>query len=238
MRRRVHTRKEQGAVKESRIRIQAVFLKRLHVVLVPDRCRCITLVFRLFTLDIASEPLVLVQRRLLASLPDHCQNLSYRSEVSIQANPEPTTFCSLSVQHLDTSPSTQGAPLQPSTTTSSQIKPHHTMAPTHHLLKRASDMGYDIPPTVIVLLIMFASLCVVCLGYATHKLLGFSTDGNGFKHITVEQMEYMAEVRVRNMASLQYEGRKAWAEGDGQGRKGREREVVYSDAGDSVMGGG
>jgi hypothetical protein len=111
------------------------------------------------------------------------------------------------------------------------------MAPTHHLLKRASDMGYDIPPTVIVLLIMFASLCVVCLGYATHKLLGFGTDGNGFKHITVEQMEYMAEVRVRNMASLQYEGRKARAEGDGQGRKGTEREVVYSDAGDSVMGG-
>jgi hypothetical protein len=98
--------------------------------------------------------------------------------------------------------------------------PSPTMAP-HHFVKR--DDGLLIPPGLIVLLIMIAAIFVTCMAYAVHKTFGFGTDGNGFKPMSVAQMDYMAEVRVRNMEHLEQEGRRAWA-GRSQRREG---EVVY-----------
>lgn len=96
------------------------------------------------------------------------------------------------------------------------------MSPTmHHFAKRADD-EFIMPKPVIVILIMFASGCATCLGYAVHKLIGFREDGNGFKPMSVAQMEYMAEVRVRNMDALAMEGRMAW----GQSKR-REGETTY-----------
>lgn len=83
-----------------------------------------------------------------------------------------------------------------------------------NLLKR-DDMGYSIPPPVIVLLIMFGAGCFTCMGYAVHKLWGFGQDGNGLKPVSVAQMEYMTEVRVRNLNAMEIEGRIARA---GKGR--------------------
>jgi hypothetical protein len=99
------------------------------------------------------------------------------------------------------------------------------MAPTTplYLIKRGDDEGYALPKGAIIILVMVGALLLVCMGYAIHKTFGFSEDGNGFKNMSVAQMDYMAEVRIRNMEHLEQEGRKAWAgkKPIGQG------EVVY-----------
>jgi hypothetical protein len=93
-----------------------------------------------------------------------------------------------------------------------------------HLLKRDDgNMGFALPPSIIILLIMIGALILVCMGYAIHKTFGFPTDGNGFKDMSVAQMDYMAEVRIRNMEHLEQEGRRAWAGKKPIGRG----EVVY-----------
>lgn len=113
--------------------------------------------------------------------------------------------------------------------------------PPPHLLTIHLDMGYEIPPTIIVLLIILGSLFVVCLGYAIHSTFGFHDEGNGIKPMSVEQMEYMAEVRVRNMRVLDYEGSLARGMGGRRDRRveavRQADEVVYSD-GDWSEGGG
>jgi hypothetical protein len=82
------------------------------------------------------------------------------------------------------------------------------MPPTmSHLLKR--DNGFEMPTPVIVLLIMVAAGFVVCMGFAVHSAFGFGTDNNKPKPMTVEQMEYMAEVKIRNLEALEREGRHA-----------------------------
>ena len=96
------------------------------------------------------------------------------------------------------------------------------MSPTMHQFAKRDDTEFLLPKPIIVLLIMLASCAATCLGYAVHKLLGFREDGNGFKPMSVAQMEYMAEVRVRNMDALAIEGRLAY----GQGKR-REAETVY-----------
>ncbi|KAJ4318147.1 hypothetical protein N0V94_004583 [Neodidymelliopsis sp. IMI 364377] len=74
------------------------------------------------------------------------------------------------------------------------------------------NAGYALPFFVIVLIIIFGALCLVICGYAVHRTFGFRNDNNGFKPVTVAQAEYMAEVRVRNMDSLAYEGQRSqWA---------------------------
>ncbi|KAH7089265.1 hypothetical protein FB567DRAFT_493928 [Paraphoma chrysanthemicola] len=99
--------------------------------------------------------------------------------------------------------------------------------PPHHPALHARDAGsipdFKLPPLVIVLFIMIGALIFVCMGYAIHRTFGFGHDPNGYKHTTVQQMEYMAEVRVRNMDALEREGR--WARSEGTGR--REGETVY-----------
>jgi hypothetical protein len=86
------------------------------------------------------------------------------------------------------------------------------MAPTtHHLAKRDEEL--ILPKIVIQFLIMLGAVCVTCLAYAVHRTWGFGPNSNGIKPITVEQMEYMAEVRVRNMNALAREGRLAWHHG-------------------------
>lgn len=89
-----------------------------------------------------------------------------------------------------------------------------------HLVKR--DDEYVIPKPLIVLLIMLGALLVVCMGYAIHATFGFGHDPHGLKDCSVEQQEYMAEVRVRNMSGLMYEG----AKGQGYGHR-RKGESIY-----------
>jgi hypothetical protein len=98
-----------------------------------------------------------------------------------------------------------------------------TMPPTisHSLLKRADDNGFELPTPVIVLLIMIAAGFVVCMGFAIHSAFGFGPDNNKPKPMTVEQMEYMAEVKIRNLEALEREGRHA------RGGKRRMSGVVY-----------
>jgi hypothetical protein len=93
-----------------------------------------------------------------------------------------------------------------------------------HLVKRSDDnLGFAMPIGAIIILILVGALLVVCMGYAIHKTFGFPTDGNGFKDMSVAQMDYMAEVRIRNMEHLEQEGRRAW----GGKRPIGQGEVVY-----------
>lgn len=74
------------------------------------------------------------------------------------------------------------------------------------------NAGYALPFFVIVLIIIFAALCLVICGYAIHRTFGFKEDDNGFKSVSTAQAAYMAEVRIRNMDNLAYEGRRSqWA---------------------------
>lgn len=70
------------------------------------------------------------------------------------------------------------------------------------------DEEYLIPKPIIVLLIMIGAGFAVCMGYAIHSAFGFGRNTNELKPISSEQQEYMAEVRVRNMDALAYEGSK------------------------------
>jgi hypothetical protein len=105
--------------------------------------------------------------------------------------------------------------------------PHiSTMAPSSpiHSFAKRDNMGFELPPTIIVLLIMIAAGFVVCMGFAVHNAFGFGDNSNQPKPMTVEQMEYMAEVKVRNLEALQREGRH-W-QGSSKRRMG-DSEVVY-----------
>ncbi|KAJ4990927.1 hypothetical protein SVAN01_03498 [Stagonosporopsis vannaccii] len=87
------------------------------------------------------------------------------------------------------------------------------------------ESGYALPFFVIVLIIIFAALCLVICGYAIHRTFGFKDEGNEFKHISAAQATYMAEVRMRNMDGLAYEGRRSqWAR-TGRGMAPSHREV-------------
>lgn len=92
----------------------------------------------------------------------------------------------------------------------------------HHLLKRDDNMGFLLPPALIILLILLGAGFLVACGFAIHSAFGFGPDPNRFKHMSAEQMTYMAEVRVRNAMALEHEGRKGW--GRGSRRTG---DVVY-----------
>jgi hypothetical protein len=84
------------------------------------------------------------------------------------------------------------------------------------LVKRAEE-EYFVPKPVLVLLIVILALFFWCIGYAIHSTYGFGKDPNAFKPLKAEQMEYMAEVRVRNMDSLAYEGAQARKDVRGKG---------------------
>ena len=84
-------------------------------------------------------------------------------------------------------------------------------------LVRRDNAGYALPFFVIVLIIIFAALCLVICGYAIHRTFGFKEDGNGFKPVSAAQATYMAEVRIRNMDSLAYEGRRSQWVRNGKG---------------------
>ncbi|KAH3903878.1 hypothetical protein HBI56_237350 [Parastagonospora nodorum] len=101
------------------------------------------------------------------------------------------------------------------------------MAPmpvTHQLARRDENMGFSLPPSIIILFIMLAAGFFVCMGFAIHSAFGFGPDPNQPKPMSVEQMEYMAEVKVRNLEALQREGR-SWTS-TGKRRVG-EGETVY-----------
>ncbi|KAF1944362.1 hypothetical protein EJ02DRAFT_452479 [Clathrospora elynae] len=79
------------------------------------------------------------------------------------------------------------------------------------LAKRDSE--YIMPKPIIVLLIMLGAGLLVCMGFAIHATFGFKNDGNGFKPMSPEQMEYMAEVRVRSVSHLMHEGARSQRHG-------------------------
>ncbi|KAF2466318.1 uncharacterized protein BDR25DRAFT_306150 [Lindgomyces ingoldianus] len=74
-----------------------------------------------------------------------------------------------------------------------------------HSFARRDNMGYAIPPSLIVLLIMLGAMAVVICGYAVSRLLGFSEAPNGYKPRSTEQEEYMREVRQRGLAGFHWE---------------------------------
>lgn len=87
------------------------------------------------------------------------------------------------------------------------------------------EAGYALPFFVIVLIIIFAALCLVICGYAIHRTIGFKDEGGEFQHISAAQATYMAEVRIRNMEGLAHEGRRSqWAR-NGRGPMPDQREV-------------
>lgn len=98
------------------------------------------------------------------------------------------------------------------------------MPVTHHLSRRDENMGFTLPPSIIILLIMLAASFLVCMGFAIHSAFGFGTDPNQPKPMSVEQMEYMAEVKVRNLEALQREGRSWMSTGK---RRVGDSETVY-----------
>lgn len=92
---------------------------------------------------------------------------------------------------------------------------------THHLTKRD-----ELPKPVIILLIMVGAIALVLLGFAIHSAFGFGgKDANTAKPMSVEQMEYMAEVKGRNLEALAREGRVAYRV-DGRARGS---ETVYEE---------
>ena len=70
------------------------------------------------------------------------------------------------------------------------------------LVKRSDT---EIPPELIVLIVMIAAAFLVCCGFAIHKAFGLD-DGNTFKPMSQEQEQYMVDVRMRNLKMLEYEG--------------------------------
>ncbi|OAL03981.1 hypothetical protein IQ06DRAFT_195859, partial [Phaeosphaeriaceae sp. SRC1lsM3a] len=80
----------------------------------------------------------------------------------------------------------------------------------HHLLKRDDNMGFELPPALIILLILIGAGFLVACGFAIHSAFGFGPNPNRIKPMSAEQMEYMAEVRIRNMTCLEQEGRRTW----------------------------
>jgi hypothetical protein len=88
----------------------------------------------------------------------------------------------------------------------------------HHLFRRSDD-DFLLPKAVIVLLIMICVIALTLLGYAIHSTFGFGPTTDNRKAMTVEQYEYMAEVRARNTDSLAREGRLAWHQRTGDGER-------------------
>ncbi|XP_014553837.1 hypothetical protein COCVIDRAFT_106616 [Bipolaris victoriae FI3] len=99
--------------------------------------------------------------------------------------------------------------------------PYTTAAP---LIKR--DEGYLLPKPVIILLIIIGAGLLVCVGFAVHSSFGFRSNGNGMRNMGAEQMEYMTEVRGRNLASMMAQGQRSRMEGTGPGGM-RRGESVY-----------
>lgn len=76
------------------------------------------------------------------------------------------------------------------------------------MLEKRDNMGYAIPPAAIILLILLGAAFVVAGVAAVGKLVE-GPNPNGIKQFTPEQMEYMKEVRDRNIDGLMSEGRRS-----------------------------
>jgi hypothetical protein len=85
------------------------------------------------------------------------------------------------------------------------------------ILAKRADEEYFVPKPILVLLVIILALFFWAIGYAVHSTFGFGPNPNVYKPLKVEQMEYMAEVRVRNMDSLAYEAAQARREVRGKG---------------------
>lgn len=73
---------------------------------------------------------------------------------------------------------------------------------------KRDNMGYAIHPLLIVLLIMLAAALVVCMGFAVNRLF-VGEESDGLRPRSVEQEQYMVDVRQRNLAILAQEGRRS-----------------------------
>ena len=77
------------------------------------------------------------------------------------------------------------------------------------ILKREGDSGeYAIPKMAIVVLCMLGSGVLLVMGYAASRLF-MSDDTDGIKPLPVDQHEYMATVRARNLDILEAEARRS-----------------------------
>ena len=74
-------------------------------------------------------------------------------------------------------------------------------------LEKRDNMGFAIHPFLIVLLIMLgAAMLVVCGAGISRFASKREKDSNAFKERTVEQDDYMREVRARTIAGLAPQG--------------------------------
>lgn len=85
-------------------------------------------------------------------------------------------------------------------------------------LEKRDNMGYLIPPLVIVLLVVLGAFLLAISGYAVNRLLGITEAPNGYRARTVEQDDYMREVRHRNLNGLIGKGRWFRQDGPSSGR--------------------
>jgi hypothetical protein len=83
------------------------------------------------------------------------------------------------------------------------------------IMKR-DNMGYAIPPMAIVVLCLFGAGVLVVMGYAASRMFMTEDDSNAIKPLTVDQHEYMATVRARNLDVLQHEAHRSLYGGRGK----------------------
>jgi hypothetical protein len=83
------------------------------------------------------------------------------------------------------------------------------MAPAHmaSLMKRQDD-EYAIPKMAIVILCMLGAVVALVMAFAASRLF-MSESTDGIRPYPVEQHEYMAEVRTRNLDILEGEARRS-----------------------------
>jgi hypothetical protein len=78
--------------------------------------------------------------------------------------------------------------------------------PAIHFDKRDDD-GYVIPKGAIVVLVILGSGLLVCMGYAVYHLSGGEDKSDGYKARSVEQDDYMREVRQTTLNNLMHDMR-------------------------------
>ncbi|KAF2655835.1 hypothetical protein K491DRAFT_715974 [Lophiostoma macrostomum CBS 122681] len=74
------------------------------------------------------------------------------------------------------------------------------MSPIH--LAKRDDLSSALHPFLMTFYVLLG--CTACLlgGYATHRLMGMKQAPSGYKPRSVEQDDYMREVRRRNLDVL------------------------------------
>lgn len=75
--------------------------------------------------------------------------------------------------------------------------------------EKRDNMGYPIHPLLITFFICLGIFALVVCAYAIHRLMGFENASRALASRSVEQDDYMRQVRSRNLDGLMAEGRRA-----------------------------